>query len=190
MTTFNSTEENIFHYLTFVAFKRVPIFKSPVICQLFIDALAEIREKHPFKLIAYVIMPDHVHLIVNPLNCDIELIGKELKGISARKIIYWLKENGHLVSLDKLKLKATGKRNHSYSVWQKKVKSVDLWSQKFILQKMNYVHMNPVRAELTDHPAKWKWSSYLAYLPHEVSDVPIEPDMRAYWNDGDFAENF
>lgn len=190
MTTFNSTEENISHYLTFVAFKRVPIFKSHVVCQLFIDSLLEIREKHPFKLIAYVIMPDHVHLIVNPLNCDIELVGKELKGISARKIIDWLKENGHLSSLDKLKLKAMGKRNHSYSVWQKKVKSVDLWSHKFILQKMNYVHMNSVRAELTDHPAKWKWSSYLAYLPHKAGDVPIEPDMRAYWNEEDFAEHF
>ena len=190
MTTFNSTEENIFHYLTFVAFDRVPIFKSPVVCQLFIDALAEIKAKHPFKLIAYVIMPDHVHLIVNPLGCDIELVGKELKGISARKIIDWLKENKHLISLKKLERKVSGKRNHTHSVWQKKVKSVDLWSQKFILQKMNYVHMNPVRAGLIDHPAKWKWSSYLAYLPHEACDVPIEPDMRAYWNDEDFAEHF
>ena len=186
MTTFNSKEENIFHYLTFVVFQRIPIIKNETICQLFIDAIRETREKHPFKLIAYVVMPDHVHLIVNPVGCDIELVGKDLKGKSAKKILDWLKENNHLTSLEKLKRRTIAKRNHSYSVWRKKVKSVDLWSHKFILQKMNYIHLNPVRAGLCDHPAKWKWSSYRAYLPHDPEDVPIEPDRRGYWSDEEF----
>ena len=181
MTTFNSREENVFHYLTLVSFQRVPIFNSNTICEYFIDALQETKEKHPFKLIAYVIMPDHAHLIVNPVGCDIERIGKDLKGKSAKKILDWLKENNHRMSLEKLKRKTVAKRNHSYSVWQKKVKSVDLWSHKFILQKMNYIHLNPVRAGLCNHPAKWKWSSYRAYLPHEPGEVPIEPDSRGYW---------
>ena len=181
MTTFNSKEENIFHYLTFVVFRRVPIFKSEKICQFFIDALRETKEKHPFKLIGYVIMPDHVHLIVNPVGCDIELIGKEIKGRSGNKIINWLKENNYAASLNKIKFKVSQKRNHSYAVWQKKVKAVDLWSHKFILQKLNYVHLNPVRANLCDHPAKWKWSSYHAYLPSKLYEIPIEPDKQGYW---------
>jgi putative transposase len=183
MTTFNSKEENTLHYLTFVAFKRAPIFKSETICQFFIDALKETKDKHPFKLIAYVIMPDHVHFILNPLGCDIELVGKDLKGKSAKKILDWLKENDHLESLKKLELKKTGKRNHSYSVWQKKVKSVDLWSHKFILQKMSYIHLNPVRAGLCDHPGKWKWSSYLAYQRNPPADIPIMPDRQGYWRE-------
>ena len=177
MTTFNSKEKNVLHYLTFVTFRRVPIFKSKDICKLFINALAETRIKHQFKLVAYVLMFDHVHLIVNPLECDIELVGKELKGISAKNILGWLKENRHSSSLDKLKRSATGKRNHTYSVWQKKVVAIDLWSPKFIRQKMDYIHLNPVRAELCDHPAKWKWSSYHAYLPHAPGDAPIEIDL-------------
>jgi len=187
MTIFNSTEENVLHYLTFVTFRRVPIFRSDHICQFFIDALKETRDKHPFKLIAYVIMPDHVHLIVNPLECDIQIVGKELKERSAKKTIDWLKDEGHSVSLNKLRRQIPGKRNHTYSVWQKRVKSVDLNSQKFILQKISYVHMNPVRAGLCDHPAKWKWSSYLAYLSHDPSDaVPIEPDKQAFWSEEEF----
>ncbi len=75
--TFNSREPNVLHYLTFVAFQRIPVFKSDQICQFFIDAIRETREKHPFKLAAYVILPDHVHLIVNPLASDIEVVGKE-----------------------------------------------------------------------------------------------------------------
>ena len=182
MTTFNSHEPNVLHYLTFVSFQRVPVFKSDEICQFFIDAIRETRDKHPFKLVAYVIMPDHVHLIVNPLR-DIETIAKELKGRSAHKAIKWLKQEDHLTSLNKLKRRISGKRNHSYSLWQEKVKSVDLKSEKFIQQKINYVHMNPVRAGLCDHPAKWKWSSYHAYLPHDPGDVPIEMDRHPFWTD-------
>ncbi len=183
MTTFNSKEPNIFHYLTMVAFRRVPVFKSEKICQFFVEVLTETREKHPFKLVGYVIMPDHVHLILNPVECDISLIGKELKGKAAKKIIGWLKENNYQNSLEKISLSVSQKRNHQYAVWQKKVKSIDLFSPKFIRQKLNYLHLNPVRANLCDHPAKWKWSSYRAYLPHSENEVPIEMDLRGYWSE-------
>ena len=188
MTTFNSTERNTFHYLTMVAFRRTPVFKSEIACQFFVDVLAETRAKHPFKLIGYVVMPDHAHLIVNPVECDISLVGKELKGKSGHKIIGWLKEKGYAASLEKIQLAKTQKRNHSYAVWQKRVKSIDLWSHKFIRQKLQYVHLNPVRAGLCDHPAKWKWSSYHAYLPHQSGEVPIEVDWRGYWQETEFEK--
>ncbi len=185
MTTFNSKEENVFHYLTFVAYRRTAIFKSEKICEIFAGALQIVKEKYPLKLIGYVLMPDHVHLILNPVGGDIEIIGKELKGISANRIIKWLKENAHFSSLEKLQLKTAGKRNHSFCVWQKKVVSVDLWSHKFILQKLNYVHLNPVRAGLCDHPAKWKWSSYNAYLLKTETELPLMPDKKGYWTDAE-----
>jgi putative transposase len=167
--------------LTFVTFCRVPIFKSEIICKLIIDSLIETRRTYPFKLIAYVIMLDHVHLILNPEGCDIEAVGKVLKGKSAKKILDWLKENGHNESLSKLKRNNPKKRNQSFSVWQKGIKSVDLESQKFVLQKTNYTHMNPVRAQLCAHPSDWTWSSYRAYFPHESGNVPIEIDTQPYW---------
>ena len=141
----------------------------------------ETKAEFPFKLVAYVIMLDHVHLIINPQGCDIEMVGKVLKGKSAKKILDWLKENEHIESLSKLKRNNLKKRNHSFSVWQKGIKSVDLESQKFVLQKTNYTHMNPVRAKLCAHPSDWKWSSYRAYFPHKSGDVPIEIDMQPYW---------
>ena len=188
MTTFNSKEKNVFHYLTMVTFRRVPVFKSKEACQFFIDVLKETKEKHPLKLIAYVIMPDHAHLILNPVECDISLIGKELKGKSGKRIVNWLKENSFSTSLEKLKLPKAQKRNHSYAVWQKKVTSIDLESPKFIRQKLRYIHMNPIRAGLCDHPAEWEYSSYHAYLQHKDGDVPIEMDLRGYWEEKDFEK--
>lgn len=166
--------------MTFVTFKRVPVFRSDVLCQLLIESLTEIIAEFPFKLVAYVIMLDHLHLIINPLGCNIEVVGKALKGKSAKKILDWLKENRHFESLAKLNRNNPRKRNHAFSVWQKGIKSVDLESQKFVLQKTNYTHMNPVRARLCVHPAEWRWSSYRAYFPHEPGDVPIEVDHSGY----------
>src|SRR5256886_17680735 len=54
-------------------------------------------------------------------------------------------------------------------------------------QKLNYIHLNPIRAGLCDHPAKWRWSSYHAYLPHELGAVPIEIDWHWRWNATEFA---
>lgn len=181
MTTFNTHQKNAFHYLTMVAFRRTKLFELDELCQIFADTLKNTKEKNPFKLIGYVIMPDHVHLIVNPLDCDISALGKSLKGVSARKMIDWLKGNHEDKLLNQITLAITQKRSHQYAAWLKRIRSIDLWSGKFIRQKLNYVHMNPVRAGYCQHPADWKWSSYRAYFPHQPGHVPIEVDWQGYW---------
>ena len=91
--------------------------------------------------------------------------------------------------LRKLALAHPQKRQHTNAVWQKDPSVIDLWSHKFVRQKLNYLHLNPVRAGLCEHPAHWKWSSYRAYLPHEAGEVPIEVDWQAYWKeDNSLAE--
>jgi REP element-mobilizing transposase RayT len=131
-------------------------------------------------------MPDHTHLILNPVNCDIGVVMNSLKSAAAREIIDWLKESNYTSSLRRLALKRPQKRGHTCSVWQKDFSAIDLWSPKFIRQKLNYIHLNPVRAGLCKHPGEWHWSSYRAYLPHEGSSVPIEMDWRGYWGKEEF----
>src|SRR6267154_1908785 len=139
------------------------------------------------KLIGYVVMPDHAHLIINPLNQDIGVVMRRLKSTSARLILDWLRESNYLSSLRKLALSVPQARSHTHSLWQKDFSSIDLWSPRFIRQKLNYIHLNPVRAGLCDHPAEWKWSSYRASLPHEPGSVPIEIDWRGYWKEEELA---
>ena len=128
-------------------------------------------------------MPDHTHLIVNPIGRDISKVMRRLKSTSARKILDWLRTSDYAASLKKLALKKPQKRGHTHAVWQKEFSAIDLWSHKFVLQKLNYIHMNPVRAGLCKHPAEWKWSSYGAYLKHEPGSVPIEIDAHGYWTE-------
>jgi REP element-mobilizing transposase RayT len=183
MKLFKSHEPNMFHYATSVCYKRVPVFRSERACELFVEALAETRRRNPFKLVGYVIMPDHAQLIVNALSRDISVLMGRIKSTSARAILDWLRESSHVASLKKLALDIPQRKGHTHAVWLKDFSSIDLWSPKFIRQKLNYIHLNPVRAGLCEHPAEWKWSSYRAYLPHEPGSVPIEMDWGGYWRE-------
>ena len=182
-----SNEPNTFHYVTLVTYNRVPVFSSDIACEIFIEVLSEVREKFPYKLIGCVLMPDHVHAIVNNQISTISEWLHRVRGLSARRILAWLRQDGHLPSLRRLTLTSPQKRNHRHAVWQKDPSVIDLWSPKFVRQKLNYLHLNPVRAGLCKHPADWKWSSFRAYLPHEPGDVPIEIDWQAYWKDEEMA---
>jgi REP element-mobilizing transposase RayT len=56
------------HFITANCNKRTPAFDNERNCSLFLRAVKELKEARPFKLIAYVVMPDHCHLILNPLD--------------------------------------------------------------------------------------------------------------------------
>jgi len=187
MKLYKSNEPNTFHYVTLVSHNRVPVFRNDRACEIFIDVLRETREKYPYKLIGYVLMPDHVHAIINNRSGTISDWLRRVRGNSGRKILAWLREEQHLTSLAKLALAHPQKRQNTHAVWQKDPSVIDLWSHKFILQKLNYLHLNPVRAGLCQHPAEWKWSSYRAYLPHAPGDVPIEVDRHGYWTEAELS---
>ena len=130
MKIFKSHDPNTFHYTTSVCYNRVPIFLSDKACSLFIEALNETRTRCPFKLIGYVIMPDHTHLIVNPIGQGISEVMRRLKSTSARKILDWLRESNHVSSLRKLALGVAQKRQHTHAVWLKDFSSIRLVESK------------------------------------------------------------
>ena len=187
MRLFKSHEPNLVHYVTAVTYQRVPVFSNERSCKLFIEALSETRLKDQFKLIGYVIMPDHFHLLANPLSMDITRLVGRLKGRAASRILRWLRVENKTQSLARLALRRPLASGQTHAVWLQDFSAVDIWSHKFIRQKLNYIHMNPVRAGLCDHPAKWRWSSYHAYFPHEPGRVSIEVDWRWLWSAQELA---
>jgi hypothetical protein len=108
-----------------------------------------------------------------------------MKLFKSNQVLDWLRQSRYEASLKKLALDMPQSRSHTHALWQKGFSSIDLWSPRFILQKLNYVHLNPIRAHLCDHPAEWKWSSYRAYLTHGPASVPIEIDGRGYRTDAE-----
>jgi len=67
--------------------RRLAVFEQAACCGAFIEVLSKVKEEWPFKLVAYVLMPDHVHLIVNPKEGRIRELAGRLKSLAARRII-------------------------------------------------------------------------------------------------------
>src|SRR6185436_18786306 len=127
MKLFKSNEPNTFHYVTLVTYNRVPIFRGDRACQILVNTLKEVRQRYPYKLIGYVVMPDHVHAIVNRSTDGISDWLRRVRGNSARQILLWLRDEKHLMSLKKLELTRPQKRNHTHAVRQKDPSVIDLW---------------------------------------------------------------
>jgi len=158
------------HFVTGNFLDRLPIFNQEECCQYFIDILSDLLEEWPCKLIAYVLMPDHLHLIVNPQDGRIiEFTGK-LKSLAARAIT-------------KTALGIQFKRDSegSLCVWQESFKAIPLWSSWMIWQKINYIHANPVKAGLVSSARDYRWSSFQAF--YSANEKPLRVDQEWWWPD-------
>jgi REP element-mobilizing transposase RayT len=133
-------------------------------------------------------MPDHFHLLANPIDLNITRVVGKLKGRAAARILKFLRGQRQSAMLRRLMLPRPLASGQTHALWLQDFSSIDIWSPKFILQKLHYIHMNPVRAGLCDQPAKWRWSSYHAYFPHESGSVPIEIDWRWLWTPNELSE--
>jgi putative transposase len=158
------------HFVTGNSLERVPIFRQDACCQSFVGTLKTLLKDWPCKLIAYVLMPDHIHLIVNPQDGRIiEFTGK-LKGLSAMDIV-------EVARGVKFKLDSDG----SHRVWQESFKAQPLWSSWMIWQKINYIHANPVKARLVASAKDYRWSSFNAFYSGSSEPLPVDQDW--WWAD-------
>jgi putative transposase len=144
------------HYITGKVLKRIPIFKQERCCLGFLDVCRDLLTEWPCRLIAYVIMPDHFHMVVNPRDGDIRGFAGALKSRTARKIVQLTADKRFL--LDK-----PDKDGSVHQVWQESFKAIPLWSLWMIWQKINYIHANPVRARLLATTKDYPWSSFRAF---------------------------
>jgi len=162
------------HYVTRNVHQRRQIFRRPECCQAFLEVCAELRHDWPFKLVAYVIMPDHIHLIVNPSDGRIRELTGKLKSQSAPQIIQAVPDMSFVVGHD-------DEGNPIHQVWQESFKAIPLWSTWMIWQKVNYIHTNPLKARLVKSVGDYRWSSYNSFYQKGAS--PLEVDRDWWWPD-------
>jgi putative transposase len=158
------------HFVTGNFPDRTPVFNQEACCQSFIDILRTLLSEWPCKLIAYVLMPDHLHLIVNPRDGRIKEFTGKLKSLSARDITKTAR------GID-FKLDSEG----SLHVWQESFKATPLWSAWMIWQKINYIHANPVKAKLVSSAKDYPWSSFRAFYSGNAN--PLKVDQDWWWSD-------
>jgi putative transposase len=163
-------------YITAVAKDRLPIFQSEAIKKITCAAIDEARNSCGFLLLAYVIMPDHLHLLTDSPRKPSEVL-RYIKGIISHRIISYLKENGFESSLAKLQ-QVEQKRNYQYSLWQHESNVFQIFSENMLMQKVNYIHQNPVRADLVERAIDYRWSSVRQWQNCPLDDEPLLVDCK------------
>lgn len=168
------------YYLTSVTKDRLPVFRTDQIKIIVGAALDEARRSGKFALYAYVIMLDHLHVISDSVLKPAKVL-QFINGITSRRIINYLKENGHESSLQKLRHESRP-RQYTFSLWDHHPDARLLLTEEMLMQRVNYTHQNPVRAGLVNYPEEYRWSSIRCWNGKPLEDEPLLMDLdRIRW---------
>jgi putative transposase len=151
------------HFITFTCYRRRPHLAEIAIRELFITSLERTRVLYRMRVYGYVVMPDHVHLLVSePERGTIANAVQSLKISSAKR---WSQALG----LEKLES----------ALWQKRYYDRNVRDHDEFVEKLRYIHRNPVKRGLVAKPEDWKWSSFRHYACGEACGVEIESERTA-----------
>ncbi len=170
---FQVSRDNPAYYLTSVAHNRLPIFQKDTLKQVICDAFNEARKSAGIMIFAYVIMLEHTHVLTDNAR-EMKDVLRYLNGISAKRLINYLKENGYESSLAKLRIQERENR-HKYSVYEHHPNALRITGDA-LMQKVNYIHLNPVRAGLVEHPDDYLFSSARQWHGRALENEPLLTD--------------
>src|SRR5712664_1543494 len=152
------------HFLTFSCYGRLPLLRRVRARNLFVHALGKIRERYSFLLVGYVVMPEHVHLLISePPKVTPSVVLKALKQRVSRD----LRKNRRRVSDAQLRLPFMNAGAGLPRFWQPRFYDFNVYSEKKKREKLEYMHENPVKRGLVKNPGAWMWSSFLFYASRE-----------------------
>jgi len=148
------------HYLTFSCVNRWPLLAKERTRQWMVEAIEAARRRHEFDLYAFVIMPEHVHLLVRPRHASytVERFLYDVKRPVSWRAKEWLTKEGQRDWLRRLTVRHGARKvfrfwlpggGHDHNVLR----------ERTLREVVDYVHNNPVRRRLVQNPTDWVWSS-------------------------------
>jgi putative transposase len=154
------------HFINCSCYRRQPWLASRSRRDLFLKVLEEVRQRYKFVVVGYVAMPDHIHLLISePEKGNPSKVMQAVKQGFARRVLRQVRKR----SSRQLGLFG-GPPKH---VWQSRFYDFNVWNARKRIEKLRYMHRNPVAGRLVDSPEQWAWSSYRAYAYGEVGIVKL-----------------
>ncbi len=155
--------------LTFSVYQRVRLLDRSEIAEVVLRAISEACAQQGWRVLAFVIMPDHVHLLVVPTEDppDTPRLLSGIKRISSFRI-------NRMLTHDEASRLTTPRG--AFRLWQAgSGHDRNLWSREAILSTIEYYHANPVRGGLCDRPEEWRWSSCNQWMTKGYEVLEYEP---------------
>ena len=172
-------EDAIAHFVTFSLVGWIDVFSRECYKEIFVNSLKYCQEHKGLTLHAWVIMTNHVHLIISSQTNKIEDIVRDLKKYTSKKIIAAIQENPTesrkewMMNLFSFAGKSNS-NNKDYQFWKQDYHPIELNSSEKLKERLDYLHENPVRSGLVWEPWHYKYSSAIDYYTNEHGLLKIE----------------
>jgi len=165
---------NDLHFLTFSCYQRRPLFRNEAYCDLFLKILDRVRRRYRFVVLGYVVMPEHVHLLVS--EPQRETLSTAIQALKLGVVRSMQCSSGSVVAAaprSRESCETWGTPVHPDRFWQARFYDFNVWTERKRIEKLRYIHRNPVERGLVSSPEQWRWSSFRWYLCGEVGPVRI-----------------
>ena len=155
------------HFITFSCYHREPLLSSQLRRDLFLRILEQVRRRYQLVVVGYVVMPEHVHLLVSePQRRPLATAIQALKLGFARRIIAERRRRAPAKNDDLF-------RPLAEHVWLDRYYDFNVATSAKQGEKLRYMHRNPVKRGLVGSPELWPWSSYRDYADREAGVVKV-----------------
>jgi putative transposase len=156
------------HFITCSCYRRSPFLSSARSRDLFLAVLEQTRQRYRFVVVGYVVMPEHIHLLITePEVTNPSTVMQVLKQRTARALLP-KRKRGYPRQRS---LFAEEPQRRAF--WQARFYDFNVWTTKKRVEKLRYMHRNPVKRGLVESSEQWRWSSYRFYLLGEAGPVRI-----------------
>jgi REP element-mobilizing transposase RayT len=155
-------DEKAPHFVTCTVLNWIPLFTRPQTTAIVLDALSYRQERTGWRVYGYVILENHLHLVVQAEDLAVEL--PRFKSYTARKLIDYLQDNRVERLLKQLAFfRKEHKQDRDYQLWEEGSHPEVIENEMVLRQKLEYIHRNPVKRGYVDDPAHWRYSSARNY---------------------------
>jgi putative transposase len=156
------------HFITCSCYRRLPFLSPARSRDRFLSILEQVRRRYRFVVVGYVVMPEHIHLLVTePEIGNPSTIMQVLKQRTARALLPKRKRK------DPRQRSLSARKSQRRAFWQERFYDFNVWTTKKRIEKLRYMHRNPVKRGLVDSPEQWRWSSYRFYFLDETGPVRV-----------------
>ena len=156
------------HFITASCYRRLPLLNSARAKDRLLSILEQTRVRYRFVVVGYVVMPEHVHLLMSePEIGNPSTVMQVLKQRTAQALLPKKRRK------DPRQRHLFGEEPLRRSFWQARFYDFNVWTTKKRVEKLRYMHRNPVKRGLVESPEQWRWSSYRFYLLGEVGAVRV-----------------
>jgi putative transposase len=162
------------YFITSVTSHRLLMFSENNYCEILIENLSYYRKAKDFLLLGYVFMPDHYHMIIHPEGkWSIGEIVRDFNKYTAKCIIEKAEQTDPKL-YESLSIVKKTRRTRKHQVWRENPWQEHIYSKKFFLQKLKYIHSNPVKKQLVQNPQDYLFSSYRSLYLDDHRPIKVD----------------